>query len=451
MKRKFFCGVVLCCALLVCQTVADAAQLNWLGHWKGEDKRELLVHEIKKNYEFLHPGTKINLQFDVDLDGEGAYFKMKVAHKIVEMIKTGKIDWDLVYCDIAIYRHVADLLGDPLWGKKYLVDFTDVPGFLESQKDFIVNTPFYKEKMGGIFPGPYVEGFISCLWYTRQVAAKTGIQVKERGMTVAEFLGYAKQLSEYNRLHRTTIPFLRLSSLNRIEGLFEYIYKSRFTDPLLVIEEKYDTKKAEAFLATLEIFEQLSHYQPMVNEGWRTLDWIKSEQDFLAGDGLFLAGATYMYSHFRGNSPDNYTNGIPVEFPYVKQPNGLVGLFANTFAVLKASPNRAAAIELSMMWAEPETAEKWVEYTRNPTGVRGNLNQPVFDRKDLDVYGRFLLDMEKQYSTLPMRNFRAPTYVFGKEVPLSEEDFRSNLVLILEGKLKAKDYYQAILSRVQRP
>lgn len=450
MARKIVNCVALCCLLLLFQRQAMAAQLNWLAHWKGEDKRELLVHEIRKNYEFLHPGTTINLRFDVDLEGEGDYYKMKVAHKIVEMIKTGKIDWDLIFCDISVYRHVADLLGDPLWGKKHLVDFSTVPGFLESQKDFIVNSTYYKESMGGIFLGPHIEGIVNCLWYTRQTAEKTGIQVKERGMTVEDFISYAKKLAEYNKQHGTHIPFIRLSSLNRIEGLFEYVFKSQFSDPQLVIEQKYDVGKAEAFLATLKIFEELSHYRPVVNEDWRAIDLVQCEKVFLAGDGLFLPGGTYMYSHFRGNSPASADKGIPVEQPYVKQPNGLVGLFTNAFAVMKASPNRDAAIELSMMWARPETAEKWVEYTRNPTGVRGNLQQPVFDGKNLDPFGRFLLDMEKQYSSLPMRNFRAPTYVFGKGIPVTDEEFRSDLVLILEGKLKAKEYYQSILARVQK-
>lgn len=427
---------------------AQATQLNWMGHWKGEDKRELLVHEIRKQYEFLHPETTVNLRFDVDIEGEGDYYKMKVAHKIVEMITTGRIEWDVVFCDLPVYNHVADLLGDPLWGRKHLVDFSTVPGFIESQKDFIVNTPYYKERMGGIFAGPYIEGIVFCLWYTRQAADKVGITVKERGMTVEEFLGYARALAAYNREHGTSIPFLHLSSFNRIEALFEYIFKSQFSDPQLVIEEHYDARKAEAFLATLKIFEELSRYQPIVNADWRTLDWQECERDFLVGDSLFLPGGTYMYSHFRGVSPEHHENGIPVEQPYVRQPNGLVGHFVNAFAVMKASPSREAAIELSMMWAEPEVAEKWVEYTRNPTGIRGNLQQPVFGSLEGDVYGRFLLDMEKQYSTLPMRNFRSPTYAFGKDVPIGEEEFRNSLMLILEGKLKAEEYYRSILSQI---
>jgi hypothetical protein len=316
MNRTYVLWVTL--LVLVAPASLQGAQLNWMGHWKGEDKRELLVHEVRKQYEFLHPDVTVNLQFDVDIEGEGDYYKMKVAHKIVEMITTGRIEWDVVFCDLPVYNHVADLLGDPLWGQKHLVDFATVPGFLGSQKDFIVNTPYYRERMGGIFAGPHIEGIVFCLWTTRQVVKKTGIAVKERGMTSDDFLAYARALAAYNKEHGTSIPFLHLSSLNRIEALFEYLFKSQFSDPGLVIEEKYDASKAKAF----------------------------------------LPGGTCMYSHFRGVSPQHYQNGIPVEQPYVKQPNGLVGLFVNAFAVMKRSPNRQAAIDLSMMWAEPEIARE---------------------------------------------------------------------------------------------
>ncbi|EKD40247.1 MAG: hypothetical protein ACD_75C00123G0003 [uncultured bacterium] len=450
MTRQIVCRFLLCLILPISVASAFGGELNWLGHWKGEDKREVLVHEIKKNYEFLHPGTTIKLTFDVDVEGEGSYYKMKVARRIVEMIETGKIEWDLFSCDVAIYNHVADLLGDPQWGRKYLVDFGEVPGFLASQKDVVVGSPFYRDKKGGIYPGPYIEGILFNLWYTRQAAAAIGIQVKERGMSVEEFLSYAARVADYNKRHGTRFPFLYLNSFNRIEALFEYLFKSSFIDPQPVIEETYDEKKAAAFLATLEIFEKLASYQPVVNEGWRSLDWRECEKDFLAGNGLFLPGGTYMYSHFRGNAAASADNGIPVEMPHVVQPNGQVGLFTNTFAVLKASPNRQAAIELSMMWAEPRVAEKWVEYTKNPTGIRGNLVEHAFDSDSSDVYERFLVDMERQYIVLPMRNFRAPTYAFGKDTPVGAEEFRNSLVLILEGKLGAREYYRSILTRMGR-
>ena len=57
-------------------------------------------------------------------------------------------------------------------------------------------------------------------------------------MSVEDFLSYAKKLSEYNTEHGTRIPFLYINSFNRIEALFEYIFKSHFTDSQLVIEEK---------------------------------------------------------------------------------------------------------------------------------------------------------------------------------------------------------------------
>ncbi len=49
------------------------------------------------------------------------------------MIKTGNIEWDIVWLDDFIYLRAAEELGDPQWGKKYLVNFKDVPGFKETK------------------------------------------------------------------------------------------------------------------------------------------------------------------------------------------------------------------------------------------------------------------------------------------------------------------------------
>ena len=72
-------------------------QLNWIGHWKGEGKREDLVREVKREYEFLHPDVKINMVFNSDLEGDEPNRKVKAADAIVKMIETGETDWDLVF------------------------------------------------------------------------------------------------------------------------------------------------------------------------------------------------------------------------------------------------------------------------------------------------------------------------------------------------------------------
>ncbi len=424
-----------------------AKELNWIGHWKNELGREQLVEEVKKEFEFLHPDVNVNLVHDVDLDAPGDYFKKKVANTIVEMINSGNIKWDVVFLGITVYNYVAEILGDPDWGKKHLVDFSTVPEFFENHKEFIADTPYYKEQTGGIYVGPFIEGLITCLWYNKAVAAKVGIDVREEGMTASDFIGYAKKLSEYNRANNSTIPLLSFSTYYRIEGLFEFMFKSQLNDPVTVIEQSYSDEKARAFLDTLMIFEELSTYQPILNEGWRELGVWQWMDEYLKGNSsLFAAGGTYWYGHFMGRAPEMMVYNVPVEPPVVKYPNGLVGQYSNVWAVMKNSLNKKEAIELLQLWSEPKVAQKWIAYTKNPTGLRGNLASLELHSKEADVYSDFVVRMNKKYEGMQIRNFRSPTYLFGPDCQVSGRAFRESLALILEGKKGGREYFNEIMT-----
>ena len=428
----------LCCA-------SEPVQLNWMGHWKGEGKRQQLVEEIKKEYEFLYPDVKVNLVYDVDLEGPGGYYKTNTAHAIAEMVRTGNITWDVIFLGVTVYNYVADIVGDAQWGQKHLVNFAEVPGFLESHEEFIVSTPYYREQSGGIFVGPLVEGLIMCPWYNKEVAETAGIFVPERGMTVDQFIEAARLLSEYNREHGTEVPFFNLSTFNRIDALFEYIFRTYLTDPHVTIEQNYSEEKAEAFLATLLIFEQLSHYQPMLNKGWRTLDFVQWQKDFLAGGGLFLPAGTFMHGHFQRNAPETMAHGVVVEPPYVRQPSSLVGQYSSVFAVMKNGPHQKEAMNLLKLWTEPVVAERWVEYTQNPTGLKRHVTDIRHSDADDDMYSDYIVDMQVKHHELPLTYYRAPTYLFGRDCKITSMSFRENLALILEGKQGGLDYYQELM------
>lgn len=421
---------------------APKSQLKWMGHWKGEGKRQLLVEEVKKEFEFLNPDVEVNLVYDVDLLAEGGYYKWKVANTIAEMINSGDFRWDVVFLGIEVYNYVAEILDDQFWGAKHLVDFSTVDGFYQSHKGFIRNTPFYKQQTGGIFVGPFIEGLINCLWYNRAVARKIGLNILEEGMTTRDFLEYARKVSLYNKDQKTKTPFFNLSSFNRIEVLFEYIFKSQLEDEQHAIDLSYSEEKAQAFLKTLLYFEQLSAYQPMLNSDWRTKDFVQYQKDFLAGAGLFLPAGTYLYGHFEGNAPQLMQNGIPLEPPTAKYKTGLVGQYSNVWAVMKNSPNRELGVKLLQLWSEPKVAEKWVAYTKNPTGLKGNLSSLSSKSYDSDIYSAFVYKMIEKYEHLPMRYFRSPMYVFGPLCQITGAAFRENLALILEGKKGAREYFK---------
>lgn len=428
-------------------TCAQTTQLNWIGHWKGQDKRGDLVEEVKKEFEFLYPDVRVNFIFNRDLAAEGDNYKWKTAYTIVEMIRTGKIKWDVIFLDIIVYNYVAELLNDPLWGGKHLVDFSTVQGFTQTQKDFIINDPFYRNQTGGLFVGPHIEGYFFFFCLNKNLAEKASLDIREKNMKVEDLLTYARQLSEYNKKNNTSTPLIRLGAWNRIESLFLNIFRSHFDNPKVAIEQSFSKEKEIAFLDTLLLFEELSQYQPIINTNWKTVNWDDFQQGFLEGKGLLITGGSFMYNNFKSAGPEKFNLVGPAEYPVVNKSQGLVGNYTPVFAVMKNSPNKKAAIDLMMLWSEPKVAEKWVGYTRNPTGIKGHLLEPVFKNMNDDVFSQFVTDMTEQYTNLPMRYYQQPVYVFGKDTPVTASEFRENLVLILEGKQTAINYFNDVMKR----
>jgi len=123
----------------VCAEDVPKIHLNWMGHWQYADMRGALVREIARDFEFEHPEIELNLKFPMEIMGERS--RSKTAALIADMIRSGKLDWDIVWLDDVIYRLVAEELDDQNWGPKHLVDYEDVPGFVESQKEFIIKDP----------------------------------------------------------------------------------------------------------------------------------------------------------------------------------------------------------------------------------------------------------------------------------------------------------------------
>jgi spermidine/putrescine-binding protein len=64
--------------------------------------------------------------------------------------------------------------------------------------------------------------------------------------------------------------------------------------------------------------------------------------------------------------------------------------------VLKNAPHRDAAVDLLLYICGPRTAEKWVRYTKNPTGLRGHLSMPD---EPQDIWTQYQLDMSTKYGS----------------------------------------------------
>lgn len=335
-------------------------------------------------------------------------------------------------------------------GTKHLVDFSTLPAFSTTQKDFIFSDPYYKGQTGGLLVGPYIEGYFFFFCENTELSKKIGITMKKRDMTVDDLLSYARQLSEYNAKQNTSIPLIWLGAWNRLESLFLNIFRSHFDDPKTAIEQSFSKEKEKAFLETLTTFEKLSQYQPIINDNWKDMSWDTHKRGFLEGKGLLFTGGSFMYNNFKMYGQDKFDIVGPLEYPVVKKQQGLVGNYTTAFAVMKNSPNKKAAIDLLLLWSEPKIAEKWVTYTRNPTGIKGHLNEAAFKTTNDEVFSQFVTELTEQYGHLPMRHFQQPIFVFGKNNPVSATEFRENLALILQGKQTAKDYFDDVMKRFKQ-
>ena len=157
-----------------------------------------------------------------------------------------------------------------------------------------------------------------------------------------------------------------------------------------------------------------------------------------------------MYNQFVTLDPERSVKMRPVENPVIGNANGLIGDYTPIFAVMDKSRNREAAIDFLMSWAQPNVAEKWVSYTKNLTGTKGNLSETVSGGLEPfgDTYEMFIMDMEEKHGGVRMMYMREPTYVFGESNPVSVVELRNKLADILEGSLTARDYYEDVMRRM---
>ncbi|WP_428265885.1 ABC transporter substrate-binding protein [Haliangium sp.] len=364
-----------------------------MGHWKGEDKRETLVREVAKDFAFSHPGVKVELVFAEDIIGHKSH--ADTGKFIAKMIQSGTIEWDVIWLDHSIYTEISAELDDPGWGAKHLVDFGQFPDFMAAHKDFIAQDPSFRAAFGGVMVGPYLEGFVSALYYNRDVAAKVGVDVPASGMTYADLLAALKTLHEYNQSHGTDIRgLLDAHDRSMLGYVFDRLVKCELDDFDQVRTLEASADKLAALRKAFAAFEEMSQYQPLSAEHVQA-NWYDTRDLILDDKLLFYNDGTWMYSHWMTLGPDRIDKLVPVESVTFEPGCGhYIGGYIPTWGVLEGAPHRDLAVEFLRFWAAPRYAEKWVRYTKNPTGLRGNLSEPTLGD---DPFERFQAEITKRY------------------------------------------------------
>jgi hypothetical protein len=409
------------------------SKVNWIGHWLGEDKREDLVREVGNEFEFRNQDIQVNLKFPQELMGSKSLDLE--ADYIIKLISSPNPGYDIVWLDNAIYQVVAHKLGDSNWGKKYLVDFTEYPEFVNSHKDFIVQDPQYRRQMGGILAGTYLEGYYYSIWYNKEVAKEIGITVKDFDMTYDDLLQYVKATYEYNKKSSKHIAAIyEASDWLTTPILFQNLYKSALDG-----NNPSQAEQRSALKKTLQAFEVIGQFEPLIST-FRSNKWFETRNKPLENECLFYIQGTWMYSHWRGIDKEKIKKMVPAELPVFKPQDHYLGGYISAFAVLKNSPNIDNAIKLMLYWCRPDVAEKWVRYTKNPTGLKGNITSSEIGS---DVFEKFQNTIVTKYGSR-VGYVSDGSYINEGATPAYTSNLNATIIRVLNGEISAEKAYNLI-------
>jgi len=405
-------------------------KVNWIGHWQNEGKREDLVKEVARLFEFENQHVEVNLKFHNELLSNGD--KEAMADEIVSIIQSNNYRWDVIWLDDIIYQMVTDKLYDSEWGKKYLVDFSKFDWFIKSQKDFIISDNYYRNLSGGILPGPFIEGYYYALWFNKELADKLNIEVKNKNMTADDLINYARQLNQYNITNNQKIPLLfECGNWKVTHILFQNLFFSEFN--------QNGGNRNDALKKALKYFENLSKFNPLI-ENYDELSWSTTQNYPLDEKCFFYIQGTWMYTLWTPIDNEKTKKMYPAELPVFNTSNTYPGGYIPTFAVFKNAPNKEIAIDLFKYWSSPQIAEKWVSYAKNPTGIKGAMVKSTFGMDQFEEFQAYISEKYKQN----VRFYPEPSYALGKVSGMDKANFENTIAALLAGKVSADEAYNRL-------
>jgi len=423
--------------------------IRMIGQWRGEDLREDYLMETIKEFEARNTNIAVKIKWNSSfLGGRDGAIK-----ETINQFKTGKIAWDVIWLEPFYFQEIGNALSDQDWAKHYLVDFETVPGFKETQKSFILSDPQYRNHMNGVITAPYIEGFYQPFFYNKELTDKMGIEIKDKGMTFNDLLGYFKAVDNYNKKNKTDIPILYDSGDYKggigyaasTWNIFQSLFRSQFSS----LAEVESTVPSEAKLATvrkvLGSLEELGKYKPLIS-GWKDLEWFGTRSYVLDNKAVFtVCGASWLYSHWHGIDAQKTMKMVPVEMPVYQPVDHYMGGYNPMFAVAKDSPVRDEAVKLMMSFATPNSSEKWIRYAKAPSGIKGNVSAAGSVSASTDQFDDFITYITDKYGG-SVFDSKTVDYVLGEKYKDLTLKFTMHLGDVMDGKATADEAYAAILS-----
>lgn len=371
-------------------------KIRWLGQWYGEGNKETLVREIAREFAFLNQEYEVELQFPHEMakkDASASAFSV-TPDTIKKMIRDNVWPYDLMLCDSYIYQNIVDSIGDPYWGEKYLVDFKNEAWFKKAHKESIFKSGRAFAAFGGIAPGVFIEGIWNVLYVSSVVEEKLGIKVKRSDMTIQDYKEYAKAVYDYNQTHSDKITFLWQV---RPDKIFDHIVMS-------ALGKESASDKNEAYATLEKVYAALAEfkaYEPTKQHIVSTSEYDLDEQR-----ALFIYNSSWITPIWHGRNAEGEKRMHSCELPSFNNSKAPAysGVYNAVFVVPKNAKNRDAAIKLMQFIGSPEIAEKWVKYSKCPTGLEYRVVYADFNTDEINLFSQQIKKKYNDYLVEPNLN-----------------------------------------------
>ena len=421
------------------EKTTQTTTINVIGHWLNEGKREEFVRNFAREYEFQNQDVKVNLKFPEEI-----YYnnldRTSNQKFIAKTILEGNTEWDILRIN-GEFSEVTQILGDPDWAKKYLVDFSEIPEFREGTIPELL-TDEAKAQWNGVIPGPWVEGQFWALWCNNKVAEKVGIEVKQFGMTFDDFAGYLEAVDQYNQKYPDAYitPVFESFVWETTMAIAINLYAS-----LLVSREEFflneiTEKRLLAWEKTLEGMELISKFQPL-NPKWTETEWTNTTGSLLNEECLFYVNGSWMYNIWMGIDEQKTMNCMPAELPSFGSSKTYPGAYQITWGVLKNAPNRDEAVKFLLAMNKPEVAETWGRFTKCPTGIKGKLSNVTFGGDQFEIFSKYI---QTHFGTNTYRYYASSAWVLDDSHATTPIFYTE----VITGKMTAKAAMEKIRSSI---
>lgn len=366
-------------------------KLRIMGHWYGEGKKETLVREAVREFSLLNQDLNVTLEFPHQIykfKDESELFFLE-NDSVTQMVKKNEWPWDVLFLDRERYKYVGQNLKDPNWGEKYLVNFEDQQWFTAAHKKDFLTSLNLSESYGGILPGPVLEGISYVLFVSTSVEKKLGIKVKDLDMNFSDFTEYARKVYEYNTTHSDKITFFSTQMGNAPLLMFSQVVLSIYGKA-----EGGDRKDALASLdKAYKIMESIAAYKPLdQSNSIAGLGYDKAQRILFDKNCLFDLQPTWIYLLWLKSNPAGTLQMRPCELPSADQCRSpfYPGFFQVIFVVPKNCNNPKEAEKFIKFISSGEIADKWIKYSRCPTGLKNNISYTEFGQDLFNIYFRHI-------------------------------------------------------------